>query len=166
MQTEEKVVEVDKTVLSQPVIAVEEVNSEDAQALATHTLDDNTVKQLDEVLQGELTSSLKENIASENSESVPKLNDESLLEDSGLPLQSVNTSVEAASDKTASLFSLYVHVHKLRVGPSDFILFLCLGKGSVGWDFPEMCQIGGPTILLLGLPFSPSMLEMLLYVVS
>lgn len=99
IQTEEKVVEVDedKTVLAHP--SVEVVNSEDAQSLATQTLDDNTVKQPDAFLQGESTSSLKENIASENSENVPNLNDESPLKDSGLPLQSVNASVEAASDK-------------------------------------------------------------------
>ncbi|KAH9739260.1 rab11-binding protein relch [Citrus sinensis] len=68
MQTEEKVVEVDedKTVLAHP--SVEVVNSEDAQSLATQTPDNNTAKQPNEVLQGESTSSLKENIASENSE--------------------------------------------------------------------------------------------------
>lgn len=99
MQTEEKVVEVDedKTVLAHP--SVEVVNSEDAQSLATQTPDNNTAKQPNEVLQGESTSSLKENIASENSENVPNLNDESPLKDSGLPLQSDNASLEAASDK-------------------------------------------------------------------
>ncbi|KAH9675673.1 rab11-binding protein relch [Citrus sinensis] len=102
MQTEEKVVEVDedKTVLAHP--SVEVVNSEDAQSLATQTPDNNTAKQPNEVLQGESTSSLKENIASENSENVPNLNDESPLKDSGLPLQSDNASLEAASDKMAS----------------------------------------------------------------
>lgn len=99
MQTEEKVVEVDedKTVLAHP--SVEVVNSEDAQSLATQTPDNNTAKQPNEVLQGESTSSLKENIASENSENVPNLNDESPLKDSGLPLQADNASLEAASDK-------------------------------------------------------------------
>ncbi|KAH9739261.1 rab11-binding protein relch [Citrus sinensis] len=102
MQTEEKVVEVDedKTVLAHP--SVEVVNSEDAQSLATQTPDNNTAKQPNEVLQGESTSSLKENIASENSENVPNLNDESPLKDSGLPLQSDNASLEAASDKMAN----------------------------------------------------------------
>lgn len=99
MQTEEKVVEVDedKTILAHP--SAEVVNSEDAQSLATQTSDNNTAKQPDEVLQGESTSSLKENIASENSENVLNLNDKSPLKDSGLPLQSDNASVEAASDK-------------------------------------------------------------------
>ncbi|KAL9424935.1 hypothetical protein AB3S75_031960 [Citrus x aurantiifolia] len=99
MQTEEKVVEVDedKTVLAHP--SVEVVNSEDAQSLATQTPDNNTAKQPNVVLQGESTSSFKENITSENSENVPNLNDESPLKDSGLPLQSDNASLEAASDK-------------------------------------------------------------------
>lgn len=132
MQTEEKVVEVDedKTVLAHP--SVEVVNSEDAQSLATQTPDNNTAKQPNEVLQGESTSSLKENIASANSENVPNLNDESPLKDNGLPLQSDNASLEAASDKMASFILCQV---------LEFSPFPQFWLGSVGWDFYEMCRI-------------------------
>ncbi|KAJ4707051.1 hypothetical protein OWV82_020625 [Melia azedarach] len=102
MQTEEKVDEVDKvdedkTVLSHPVNAMEVVNSEDLQS--AQTLDNNTVKQPEEVSEGGLTMPLNENIASENSESVPKQNDEPSSADTEILLKSDDPSVEAASDK-------------------------------------------------------------------
>lgn len=114
MQTEEKVDEVDKvdedkTVLSHAVNAMEVVNSEDLQS--AQTLDNNTVKQPEEVSEGGLTMPLNENIASENSESVPKQNDEPSSADTEILLKSDDPSVEAASDKMASLFSLYMYTH-------------------------------------------------------
>lgn len=98
---EEKVVEIheDRTVMSYPDdIAAVIVDNEDAQSLATKTVNDNSDKP-EEVSQDLVTSSLNDNTTSEYGENLQKENGEqSPQEDSVIPLKSDILSGEPASE--------------------------------------------------------------------